>query len=264
MDSNSKHLSYARLNARVDFYKSHSRELEKKLILAEEKIERLQEELKITSERAKVCKQLIEKEQESSPPFLESRNGLNETNTEKILLGQAQTKISKSSFAFPKDYSDKRMDTVSNEYNSIAYFDYAIHLLGNKSGIMKGSFYIKNTGAKPLEYPYVCFRFTPSHLANSEECYLLQHENRKNPQWRFVERDWANNARDKGEVWICPVYDMKMMPGSCIAINDFKFYLNDQHYSCIIEAFVFYIKRKYKIKASNRIIVNFKKSCLKE
>ena len=235
MDSNSKHLSYDRLNARVHFYKNHSKELEKKLILAEEKIERLQGELKKASlEKAKVREQLIE-------------------------LGQAQTESSKSSFELANDYSDS-MDAVNNAYNSIAYFDYAIHFLGNKPGIIKGSFYIKNTGAKPLEHPYVCFRFTPSHLANLEECYLLQQENRKNSQWRFVERNWAINARDKGEVWICPDYDMKIMPGSCVAINDFQFYLKDKHYSCIVEAFVFYNKRKYKIKASNRIIVNYKNS----
>lgn len=262
MDSNSKHLSYDRLNARVHFYKNHSKELEKKLILAEEKIERMQGELKIALvELAKVREQLIEKEQESSSPFLESGNYLNERISEKTLVGHAQSEISKSSFEL-SNYSDS-VDAVNNAYNSIAYFDYAIHFLENNLGIIKGSFYIKNTGAKPLEHPYVCFRFSPSHLANLEEIFLLQQPDRKNSQWRFVEREWAITARDKGEVWICPVYDMKIMPGSTIVINDFSFFFKDKHYSCIVEAFVFYINRKYKIKAANRIVVNFKKSCIK-
>ncbi|MBT2720742.1 MULTISPECIES: hypothetical protein [unclassified Bacillus (in: firmicutes)] len=314
MDSQNKPMSYDASIARLQFYKENSFKLRKKLILAEEMIERLQTDLKIVSQEKELAiQQLKEDRQESEfrdlnhkeveikigeyeevlkkmrveldkkEKQIESFHQENTKVIERLNLQQHEINekdkqiedlVQKISTPIPSlppfvnDNSPKQNGVKKS--NSIAYFDYSIIFYGNKTSLLKGTFCIENRSSQPLEDPYVCFRFTPKGTANITGKNLVHKkmpstlENLTDTQWQFVKNHGSKSSKEKGEVWFYPINQKKVMPEESLSIKDFRILLNkDLHDWITIEGFVFFNKKQIKIKAENRVVVQFKPYCKK-
>jgi hypothetical protein len=257
-----------RLLSYVRFYKENSFNLEIKLFLAEYTIQQLQSELSAArNERENLLKQLEEYKQGNTTEVL------NKENSSKDLVSEIKNKLDKenitdhqqiispaSEFTQTVNNNIIKEEVVQKDCRSLAFFDYDVICYRRNLVIIKGSFFIKNTGANPLEAPSVCFRFTPSNIATLEEGSVLHglllenNENNSIPHWKFAEGEWASKAKERGEVWIRPISHLKIMPEESVSINNFQFTLNVNQYDYFtVDAFIFYNKEKYKIRSLNRI-----------
>ncbi|MGC4375453.1 hypothetical protein WD019_00740 [Fictibacillus sp. Mic-4] len=297
MNSQKERLSYDRLISRTQYYQEKTLDLERKLVFAEETIERLQSELKAASRE----KELEEKEMEIQKLKVELENVYSQLNEAKKvnheqrildyedLLSKIQVEINEKdqlleSYQQRIKGLEKRLNLRKNvdrtllnfpengsgtlvekaDFNSICYFNSSVIFNENRTGIIKGSFHMENTGIQPLENPYICFRFQPEEACIlkgkifSPELHTANSDQLANFGWMFMDNEWANAAKERGEIWICPIQETKILPGESLAVQDFQIpFKKDIDHNIIVEAFVFYNKQQYKVKAVNHIAVNF-------
>ncbi|EIT84637.1 hypothetical protein A374_14955 [Fictibacillus macauensis ZFHKF-1] len=302
MHSQKERLSYDRLIARAQFYQEKSLESEKKLVFAEEQIERLELELQEATAQNGVEKEreLHEKtaeivdlqakiqQLEASVPTgavvdykqrIADYEELLKTVQDEINEKEAKLDISlqkikalekKLMLQGKNDPITHKVDENNEEiftkkdYGCLCYFDHSIILKEDQSGIIRGSFIIENTGLIVLENPSICLRFQPSD-ANvikgkiySNELHEVNSDNLENFQWMFVDNDWAKEANERGEIWLCPIRLMRLEPGEKILLQDFQIpFKKEVIGNLLVEAFVFFNKQNYKIKAANHIAINF-------
>ncbi|UOE57355.1 hypothetical protein LIT38_10370 [Bacillus sp. CMF12] len=256
----------------LQFYKEKSLLLEQKLLLAKEKNERLEAKLKTLSEKK-------DPEIEHTKFVSKDNSGEKPTVLKGILgqmLSELESKIKQTNEAKQIEFRNRfliplnndntsKQHEVKKEYRCIGYFDYALHLYRNKASSIKGTFFIKNTGLKPLENPHICIRFFPVGTANIKAYNLSNKKAGKNkvePQWKFMDSNWSSSAKERGEIWICPINKMNIIPGNYVSINNFEILLQRETYHNIkIEAFVYFNEKEFKIRASNRIAVYNKQYC---
>ncbi|MDN4073651.1 hypothetical protein [Fictibacillus terranigra] len=297
MHSQKERLSYDRLIARAQFYQEKSLELEKKLVFAEEKIEKLEKDAADSSRETEL--QALEAErtrlkEEAAALKMELEQARRvdydqrvadyeellssvqkEMNEKEIKLDLSQQKIKAlekklSLLGRPDPFMKKAEDEeeesifVKRDYECLCLFDYSVIMNDNQSGLIKGSFIIENTGLISLLNPSVCLRFNPVE-ANvikgkiySSENHEVSNDNLANFQWMFVDNDWSQEAKERGEVWICPLREMSIEPGEKAVIQDYQIpFKKEVIGNLTVEAFVFFNKQQYKVKAANHIAINF-------
>lgn len=298
MHSQKERLSYDRLIARAQFYQEKSLESEKKLVFAEEQIEKLENELKdslresefqakeeellsLKGEVEELRKQLekvksidYEKRVADYEALLSSvQKEINEKES-KLDLSQQKIRALEKKLSlngrpdpFMKQVDDPRDEEnifVKRDYESLCLFDYSMIMNDHQSGIIKGSFIIENTGIIPLVNPSVCLRFN-SPEANvikgkiySNELHETNSDNLASFHWMFIDNDWAKEAKERGETWICPIRELVIEPGEKAVIQDYQIpFKKEVIGSLTVEAFVFFNKQQYKVKAANHIAINF-------
>ena len=290
-------LSYERLISRVDYYKEKALDLEKKLVFAEETIERLENEvnsdqsLQIIEEKEKELQLLrtqveeltkkvkrleeheMEKRMKSYEELLKSIQQEMNDKDQQIDLYQQRIKSMEKRININRTsepvFEETETETAKTEmqkkegFNCISYFDYSVIFTKDKKGFVRGSFYIENSGTETLENPYICFRFQPA-----EACALkgkiisliaspTQDEMSKSI-WMYMDNDWAEKAKDRGEMWICPLRETKFKSGDKLTLEDFQIPFKSKiDENITVEAFVYFHKQNYRSKAVNHIAINF-------
>lgn len=162
----------------------------------------------------------------------------------------------------PPDTSNE-VAQKNSEYHAIAYFSYSIIINDKKSAIVRGDLQIVNDGPKKLENPVVCYRFKPEQAAVLKGKILTveQAEMRgvtSSIQWTYMESDWMENAKERGEIWICPLGNTSIQPGQSISFENFQIPVKselDQPF--VVEGFIYFHEQDYKIKVGNHIAVSF-------
>ncbi|WP_062231467.1 hypothetical protein [Fictibacillus sp. FJAT-27399] len=297
MHSQKERLSYDRLIARAQFYQEKSLELEKKLVFAEELIEKLEKEaadsskdteiqaleaerVRLTEEVAHLKNELgqaksIDYDKRAADYEALLAEVQKEINDKENKLDLSQQKIraleKKLSLQGRPDPFMKKAEEdeeenifVKKDYECLCLFDYSIIMNENQSGFIKGSFIIENTGLITLQNPSVCLRFNPGE-ANvlkgkiySSENHEVNQDNLANFHWMFIDNDWAQEAKERGEIWICPIREMTIEPGEKSVIQDYQIPFKKEIIGNLtVEAFVFFNKQQYKVKAANQISINF-------
>jgi DNA polymerase III alpha subunit (gram-positive type) len=153
---------------------------------------------------------------------------------------------------------------VKQELSITAYFDYSVIFNEEKNCVIHGNFHLFNSGLKRLQNPLVCFRFYPEETSVLKGKILsLEHtdkisETESNKSWMFLDNDWANEAKERGEVWITPVSELSIDPNETISISDLQIPVKRELLDRIaVEGFIFFQKQDYKVKAANHIALNF-------
>jgi hypothetical protein len=289
-------LSYERLISRVDYYKDKALDLEKKLVFAEETIERLENEtnndrsLKIIEENEKELQELrkkveeltrklkrleeheMEKRMQGYEDLLKSIQDEMNDKDQQIDLYQQRIKSMEKRININRTSEPifEELDTENNSepqkkegFNSTCYFDYSVIFTKDKKGFIRGSFFIENTGTETLENPYICFRFQPA-----EACALKgkiisliaspSQEEMTQSIWMYMDNEWAEKAKERGEMWICPLRETKFKSGDKLSLDDFQIpFKSGIDENITVEAFVYFHKQNYRTKAVNHIAINF-------
>ncbi|WHY74244.1 hypothetical protein [Fictibacillus enclensis] len=296
MHSQKERLSYDRLIARAEFYQEKSLALEKKLVFAEEQIETLEKEVNnaareaefqaLDAHRARLEEEVIQlREQLAHAQSVDYEKRVadyenlltavqKEINEKEVKLENSMQKIKAlekklSLHGRPDPFLKKAEDEedsifVKRDYECLCLFDYSMIMKEDLSGLIKGSFLIENTGIVSLHNPSICFRFQPNE-ANvlkgkiySTENNETNQDNLANYQWMFIDNDWSKEAKERGELWICPIRDLSIDPGEKAVIQDYLIpFKKEAIGNLTIEAFVFFNKQQYKVKALNHIAINF-------
>ncbi|MDR7072057.1 hypothetical protein [Fictibacillus barbaricus] len=291
-------LSYERLISRVEYYKEKALDLEKKLVFAEETIERLESEvnssdsLQIIEEKERELvalraemKNLTNKVQKLEEHELEKRiksyeellssiqEELNDKDQQIDLYQQRMksmekriniNRTSEPVFEVANLGNADSAPRKKEEYNCMSYFDYSVIFTKERTGFVRGTFYIENTGAKPLDNPYICFRFQPAEtLALKGKIISLiaspTQEEMSQSLWIYMDdNEWAEKAKERGEIWICPLRETKLKSGERISLDDFQIPIKSKiDENITVEAFVYCHKQNFRAKAVNHIAINF-------
>jgi hypothetical protein len=290
-------LSYERLISRVDYYKEKALDLEKKLVFAEETIERLENEsnyndsLLIIEEKDRELANLQNKIDELSKKV----NRLQDHEMEKRMHGYEELLKSIQEELNDKDQQidlyqqriksmEKRINlnrtpepvledppedigttvkSKKDEFSCMSYFDYSVILTKDKKGFVRGTFYLENTGTQTLENPYICFRFQPAESAALKGKIISliaspTQDEMEQSTWMFMDNEWAEQAKDRGEIWVCPLRETKLNSGERLTLDDFQIPIKSKiDENITLEAFVYFHKQNFRAKAVNHIAINF-------
>lgn len=145
---------------------------------------------------------------------------------------------------------------------AISYSDYAL-ILDEKRYLIRGDFIIENVGEEPLNSPMLCFRFNPGDTAelkgriyNINDALSNQAEQQQ-VKWVFLDNDWAEEAKERGEIWVHPLSKVMIDPGESLTMNDFQIPIESKYVNHLsIEMFVYFQDIDYRIKSANQIIIN--------
>lgn len=290
-------LSYERLISRVEYYKDKALDLEKKLMFAEETIERLESEgnlnesLQVIEEKEKELENLrtqveelsyklnrleeheMEKRMKGYEELLSSiQEELNEKDQQidlyqqRIKSMEKRININRSSEpVFDEADLEEKENVPRNkeELNCMSYFDYSVIFTQEKTGFVRGSFYIENTGTNTLENPYICFRFQPAEAAAIKGKIISliaspTQDEMSQSLWMYMDNEWAEKAKERGEIWICPLRETRLKSGERITLDDFQIPVRSKiDENITVEAFVYFHKQNFRAKALNHIAVNF-------
>ncbi|MBY6036283.1 hypothetical protein KUV80_06450 [Fictibacillus nanhaiensis] len=290
-------LSYERLISRVEYYKEKALDLEKKLVFAEETIERLESEtntndsLAVIEEKEKELIQLrsqvgdltnkinrfqeheMEKRMKSYEELLSTiQEELNDKD-QQIDLYQQRIKSMEKRLNInrsPEPVFDESEPEAENmkprnkeKLNCMSYFDYSVIFTKDNKGFVKGSFYLENTGTQILENPYVCFRFHPAEASALKGKIISlmaspSQDEMSQSIWMYMDNEWATKAKDRGEIWICPLRETKFKSGDRLSLDDFQIPVRSKiDENITVEAFVYFHKQNFRVKAVNHIAINF-------
>lgn len=290
-------LSYERLVSRVDYYKDKALDLEKKLVFAEETIERLENEtnndrsLKIIEENEKELQGLrkqveeltrklkrleeheMEKRMQSYEELLKSIQDEMNDKDQQIDLYQQRIKSMEKRININRtsepvfeelDSDNSKSEPQKKEgLNSACYFDYSVIFTKDKKGFIRGSFFIENTGTETLENPYICFRFQPAEACSLKGKIISliaspSQEEMTQSIWMYMDNEWAEKAKERGEMWICPLRETTFKSGDKLSLDDFQIpFKSGIDENITVEAFVYFHKQNYRTKAVNHIAINF-------
>lgn len=145
----------------------------------------------------------------------------------------------------------------------LAYFDYSIILGDQKETIIRGNFHLENVGREVLTTPSVCFRFYPIDASTLKgKIISIDQAERSSDgsalQWVYMDDEWGENAKERGEIWIRPYQSRSVNPGEKLTLEDFQIPIK-KHFEekVIIEGFVYFQQNEYKEKAANQILITF-------
>lgn len=145
--------------------------------------------------------------------------------------------------------------------STLCYFDYAIVKKSDQEFIFIGDFHIHNLSSEPIVNPKVCFRFSPPQLAALKgQIFTFEQAafgQQISPQWMFVDSEWSDQAKERGEIWIVSTEPMSIKQGESAIIQRFQIPVSFQYSETLtIEGFV-YADSDQKMKSSNNIIFTY-------
>lgn len=156
-------------------------------------------------------------------------------------------------------------ESKKTDKKGIAYFDYSIILDQQKETIIRGNFHIENVGRMRLSTPYVCFRFYPldastlkGKIISLEQAERSGDGGSDDAKWVYVDDDWGEKAKERGEIWTRPYGEIQLLPDDKTVLPDFQIPVK-KHFDekVIVEGFVYFQDERYKLKASNQILITF-------
>ncbi|MFD2617078.1 hypothetical protein [Terrilactibacillus laevilacticus] len=149
-----------------------------------------------------------------------------------------------------------------SKVRAMVYTDYAI-IFSEKKTIIRGDLIIENIGLESLNNPITCFRFYPGDAAvlkghiNHASDMDVNDLDQDQVQWVFLENEWSDEARERGEIWIHPLKPLPLAPGETLKVSDFQIPIENEYNDHVsIECFVFFQDNNYKVKSANQILIN--------
>ncbi|EST56651.1 hypothetical protein T458_05005 [Brevibacillus panacihumi W25] len=149
------------------------------------------------------------------------------------------------------------------------YFDYTLmhHETENRPYLLIGSLIVKNTGTEALYNPVVCLRVNPIEgiklggqilPPNMVETLGVQGQGGAKG-WKYMEDDWFEQAKERGEYWIAPIQPMIIPPKMSEAFQNFQisFFQQEERTTITVEGIVMVNDQQLHFPANNRIAVSF-------
>ncbi len=164
-----------------------------------------------------------------------------------------------------RQITEQSTEQENNTATIFAYFDYALISKSAHKLIIRGDFHIKNLGNDSFMNPTICVRFSLPELANlkgkiltSEQVTINKQSQTNVSDWMFLQTDWANEAKERGEIWLAPIEQRTLQQGQTLSLTEFQIPINAQfNDTLIVEGFVYLSDPATKIKSSNNIIISY-------
>ncbi|MTT30592.1 hypothetical protein GMB86_01000 [Terrilactibacillus sp. BCM23-1] len=150
-----------------------------------------------------------------------------------------------------------------SKVRAMVYTDYAI-IFGEKKTIIRGDLIIENIGLESLSNPIICFRFYPGdaallkgHISDANDIDVNGLDQEDEVRWVFLENEWSEEARERGEIWIHPLKPLSLASNETLKVSDFQIPIENEYNDHVsIECFVFFQDNHYKVKSANQILIN--------
>ncbi|WP_096189363.1 hypothetical protein [Evansella halocellulosilytica] len=166
---------------------------------------------------------------------------------------------------------DKASANVKNDFAMKAYFSHSVFLpnTSDPSGDLQdpnihviGHFTIENTGTKPLNNPFICFRIKPAQqvLLSGKIRFREQPQNKAfapMEEWAYIQEDFRDWIKTKGEHWLRPLHFQQIQPGEKKSFSNFDFTLEPSEgvSQYLVEGFVFSKEIQQGVPSSNSISI---------
>lgn len=152
------------------------------------------------------------------------------------------------------------------------FFDYRLLIPSSDdddSYLIHADLHIKNTGLKPIINPLVCLRMDPTHKVQLKgqilppqlvETVGVQSSSGDGAiGWRYLDNDWFQKAKERGEYWICPIQSLVILPGQIESFSHFHLLVPkpEKSKAVTIQAVVYQKDQKVQFPANNQIVLSF-------
>lgn len=179
---------------------------------------------------------------------------------------KVQTKKEKSS---SKEKELRQSDIP--DLRAEVYFDHQVVIPRSEddSYLIVGNMYIKNIGNQNLSNPYICLRITPIDgiqlqgqiiPPNLVDTVGVQSFNGESATgWRYLEEDWLNKAKEKGEYWISPIQPLLIPPGEIEIFPNFQLSIpkKERNETFTMQGMVYFKDHNLQVPSNNRITLSF-------
>lgn len=186
-----------------------------------------------------------------SPGFQANRIPAPAPEAKRAVAGQISQKTRK---LFPKGVMKK----------AEVYFDYHFLVDHQHSKVqIFGSLHIKNTGTAVLRNPVICLKFQPGHQEMKMTGQILPKNyvetkavvNREGVKgWQYLKENWFEDFEQKGELWICPIHELEIVPGKTESLSNLQIsYPYTGGENVTVDAYVYFSEDGLEYGANNRI-----------
>lgn len=172
--------------------------------------------------------------------FLEKREKDHAFPLEMLHLFHRNRSVHQSYFASEnKSSSIKREKTIQDEpIHAEIYLDYTIYTSTeeneNNTMIVTGDIFIKNIGTIDIKNPLICLKVDPvsnvtigGQILPPEMAETMGvHSARGINGWKYVDENWFEKAKERGEYWITPISEYIIPAGERAKINDLQFLIS--------------------------------------
>lgn len=158
---------------------------------------------------------------------------------------------------------------VEKRLEAEVYLDYTLmHSESeNRPYLLIGTLLVKNTGTEHLYNPLVCLRVSPLNAIemggqvlppNMVETLGVQSA-AGIKGWKYVDDEWFEQARSRGEYWITPIRPMQIPPNMSESFQNFQisFLKQEARTTVMVEGMVLFNDQQLQCIANNRIAISF-------
>ncbi len=150
------------------------------------------------------------------------------------------------------------------------FFDYQFLIDDQNSKVLLfGGLHIKNTGTEVLRNPVVCIKTKPEHRVKITGQILpksfsgtkgVQTNTEGVRGWKYMKENWLEDYEKKGELWICPIHTMEIIPGQTEVLSNLQIsFPKSEQETMTVDAFVYFKEDRIETGANNRISISFLK-----
>ncbi|WP_028778794.1 hypothetical protein [Shimazuella kribbensis] len=199
----------------------------------------------------------------------------------KFLLPTKSKSSSESAPVVTKQESNNPIDTKNKDnktpkiiplppFRMEVCFDYQVVFPTSKDDdyLVLGNMYLKNSGMGVLTNPHICIQVSPSDRIQlkgqiippkmTDTVGIQSFSGDSAVGWRYVDENWREKVKEKGEYWICSIQPIHIMPGETITFPNFQFSIpNDSSRDIKIQGSVHYKDFNLEFPSSNRILLSF-------
>jgi hypothetical protein len=146
---------------------------------------------------------------------------------------------------------------------AVSYIEHAL-ILSEEGCLIRGECVVENVGTQKLDTPLICFRINPLDVVTFKGKIQVWGTNEDlavggiDPIWSIIQNDWANEAKEREEIWLAPDRPIYLRPGEKLRVPDLQLSINRKFCKHVtIEGFIYFKNADYKVRMVNPIIINF-------
>jgi hypothetical protein len=151
------------------------------------------------------------------------------------------------------------------------YFDYQLIIPESEESpyLVLGNMLIKNTGSEDLLNPVICLQATPANGVRVkgrivppkmvDTLGVQSVDGNSTSGWQYMESDWFQQAKERGEYWIRPIRPLRISPGETEIFSNFQINIlkPEKGGTVTVQGVVFFNDKDLRFPSNNRVTISF-------
>jgi hypothetical protein len=151
------------------------------------------------------------------------------------------------------------------------YFDYQLLIPESEESpyLILGNMLIKNTGSEDLLNPVICLQATPANRVRVkgrivppkmvDTLGVQSVDGSSTAGWQYMESDWFQQAKERGEYWIRPIRPLRISPGETEIFSNFQINISkpEKGGTVTVQGVVFFNDKDIRFPSNNRVTISF-------